>query len=841
MNNKKGARTAQNRDETGVAQQVQNLAVENAAANDPGFAKAFNKAGIIERPGFSKHHYGADNHSDASLFAHKVGGQWLGGFAYAIRSGACAGETMLPSVFDGRYGTRKRALADAASRLLASLQAKYPDTGRLNNTEAALVKKLRAWAQRFLPAEPAAEAESLPLAGKRFIDLFSGIGGFRLALEELGAECVLTCEIDKAARQTYAANFSTEGHPFPGDITRLSAGDVPDHDILVGGFPCQAFSTAGLRKGFADRRGKLFFEIARIVQEKLPALVILENVGNFLKLGNGKYARAAESVLAGLGYAVSHKTLKASDFGLPQNRERVFYVAIRRDCIKTATSFAFPLGTGCTLTVADLIEADVPAGRIGHDDITPDLTRDPRRPIKLIGRIRNLHQQTARVLSPDGIGPTLVTTKNGGGLYLIDGKARALTPRERARMMGFPDSYMLDNRITHACKQLGNSVAVPVVKAVALAAANDICFKPFQPVVAAANDAHLGESSPDGATGQKPKRLRKVKAPARKKDENSYLPWAGAKTWSRAVIEPHLPPFRKRALFPFGGVASDALGYADIFDELQIADINDDLVNAHRWITRNPEAAIRSLAPLFRKTGDANQTYLLRREAFNKMKRGTPKRARMFIYLLRHGWRGNCSYNRKGGFNTSFSYRKSFNLPVEAIRRFAAVLGKARFHHADMLSTLSLAGQGDVVFLDPPYRPKPGAKEQIQYTAKGFPVSTYREMVTAVEAAVRRGATVFAHDHLTRETLGLHPHATEILPVEVTRAFHKSGKVLEAIFIYRPRQVPSIRDGSKVAMANLQAANQPSFHPPRLERRVSGSDCVYAENASRTHHQITTR
>ena len=515
MHNNKGACTAQSRDETGVVQHQANMAAGKVAANDPGYAKAFNKAGIIEKPGFSKHHRGAGNCSDASLFAHKVSGQWLGGFAYAIRDGSCAGEAMLPSVFDGRYELRKLALADAASRLLASLQTKYPDTGRLSNAEAALVKKLREWAKRFLLGEPDIEAQSFHLAGK------SGAG-----------------------------------------------------------------------------------------------------------------------------------------------------------------------------------------------------------------------------------------------------------------------------------------------------------FKPFQPSLAAANDEHFNEGSQDRATGHKPERLRKVKAPARKNGEGSYLPWAGAKTWSRAIIEPHLPPNLKRAIFPFGGVASDALGYADIFDDLHIADVNDDLVNAHRWISRNPEAAIRSLKSLFRKTEDAKETYLFRRKTFNTMKRGTPERARMFIYLLRHGWRGHCSYNLKDEFNTSFGYRDSFELPVDAIRRFAAVLGKAKFRRADMLSTLSLAGRGDVVFLDPPYRPRKGAKEHKQYVAKGFPVSIYREMVTGVEAAVRRGATVFAHDHLTRETLGLHPRATEILPVEVNRTFHKAGKVMEAIFIYRPESGSRLVREAPVAARKQNAANDEAFRQHQFQQTL---------------------
>ena len=188
----------------------------------------------------------------------------------------------------------------------------------------------------------------------KFIELFSGIGGFRLGLEALGHKCVFSSEIDKYARQTYKANFGDEPH---GDITQIDAKDIPDHDILTGGFPCQAFSVAGHRKGFDDTRGTLFFEIARIIKYKKPEWLLLENVPGLLSHNQGQTFATIIQVLEQLGYGIDHKILNTKDFGPPQSRRRVFIVGkLGADLF---WKFAWPQPTLSGKCVADIMEAVV--------------------------------------------------------------------------------------------------------------------------------------------------------------------------------------------------------------------------------------------------------------------------------------------------------------------------------------------------------------------------------------------------------------------------------------------------------------------------------------------------
>ena len=172
------------------------------------------------------------------------------------------------------------------------------------------------------------------LKGKTFIDLFAGIGGFHLALESLGAKCVYASEIDKTARKIYEKNFVMKPD---GDITKISAKDIPNHHILCAGFPCQAFSISGKKKGFKDSRGIMFFEIARIVNIKRPEVIFLENVRTFATHEQGHTMQVVRDVLEGLGYTVYANVLNASDYGIPQKRERKYIV-----CFKKNVSFEFP-------------------------------------------------------------------------------------------------------------------------------------------------------------------------------------------------------------------------------------------------------------------------------------------------------------------------------------------------------------------------------------------------------------------------------------------------------------------------------------------------------------------
>ena len=173
--------------------------------------------------------------------------------------------------------------------------------------------------------------------GYRFIDLFAGIGGFHLALESFGARCVYANEWDKFAQDVYYSNFGIRPE---GDITKVDESTIPDHDILCAGFPCQAFSISGKRLGFNDSRGTLFFDVARIVREKRPRVVFMENVKNFASHDGGNTIRVVEATMRELGYSFHYAVLNAVDYGVPQKRERVYMVCFRNDI--DDSRFAFP-------------------------------------------------------------------------------------------------------------------------------------------------------------------------------------------------------------------------------------------------------------------------------------------------------------------------------------------------------------------------------------------------------------------------------------------------------------------------------------------------------------------
>ena len=166
------------------------------------------------------------------------------------------------------------------------------------------------------------------LEGYKFIDLFAGLGGFRIALESLGAKCVYSNEWDKAVCQVYKDNF---GDYPDGDITKVDEKKIPDHDILCAGFPCQAFSISGNQRGFEDSRGTLFFDVARIVKEKKPKVVFMENVKNFASHDNGRTLMVVKKTMEQLGYSFFYQVLNAKDYGIPQKRERVYMVCFRKD------------------------------------------------------------------------------------------------------------------------------------------------------------------------------------------------------------------------------------------------------------------------------------------------------------------------------------------------------------------------------------------------------------------------------------------------------------------------------------------------------------------------------
>lgn len=308
----------------------------------------------------------------------------------------------------------------------------------------------------------------------RFIDLFAGIGGFRIGLERLGGECVFSSEIDKHAAATYERNF---GHKPAGDITKIAAADVPDHDLLCGGFPCQPFSVSGKQLGFEDARGTLFFEVMRLVSEKRPKVVFLENVANYVRHQGGKTLERTVGMLEESGYATKWQVLNASDYGVPQARKRLYIVGIRKDVAKREFQFPLPLGKTARLKDCLLPGARVEAMRIDRDDIyltkseaeiAEALQRRPNKPLQ-IGYI-NKGGQGERIYSIEGHAITLSAYGGGAaaktGAYLVNGCVRKLHPEECRRLMGFPEGYRIDSRNQQAYKQFGNAVVADVIEAI---------------------------------------------------------------------------------------------------------------------------------------------------------------------------------------------------------------------------------------------------------------------------------------------------------------------------------------------------------------------------------------
>jgi len=309
----------------------------------------------------------------------------------------------------------------------------------------------------------------------KYIDLFAGIGGFHQAMDSFGGECVFASEWDKEAARTYYENYSI----LPaGDITKIAESEIPSHEMLCAGFPCQPFSISGKQKGFEDTRGTLFFDIARIVKYHKPKVLLLENVRNFEKHDNGNTLRTVVETLTDLGYLISYKVLNASHFGLPQNRERIFIVGFRKEL--NIYNFKFPQPSQKKVCLLDILEKNPKDAKIVDRPDTVftkrfepkvDLFGElelPNKPVQ-IGYV-NKGGQGERIYSPYGHAITLSAYGGGAGaktgLYYIDGVIRKLSPRECARAQGFPDSFKIISSLTQSYKQFGNSVAVNVLKAI---------------------------------------------------------------------------------------------------------------------------------------------------------------------------------------------------------------------------------------------------------------------------------------------------------------------------------------------------------------------------------------
>lgn len=301
----------------------------------------------------------------------------------------------------------------------------------------------------------------------RFIDLFCGIGGFRFAAEQvfskygLPSKCVFSSDIDSYAREAYKANFGE--YPF-GDITQIDENDIPDHDILFAGFPCQPFSIIGNGKGFDDTRGTLFFDIARILATKRPKGFILENVKQLIGHNKGKTLKKILQVLRDeLGYTVYYKSLNALDYGLPQKRERVIIVGFYEPMV-----FQFPLKQTNYVPLSEILEKKVDKKYYASDYI-----REKRWAEHTPAVSPSIwHENKAGHISSYPFSCAL----RAGASYnylLVDGKRR-LTPREMLRLQGFPDTFKIAVTESQTRKQAGNAVPVNIVRAV---------FESFLPIL----------------------------------------------------------------------------------------------------------------------------------------------------------------------------------------------------------------------------------------------------------------------------------------------------------------------------------------------------------------------
>lgn len=293
----------------------------------------------------------------------------------------------------------------------------------------------------------------------KYIDLFAGIGGMRIPFDELGGECVFTSEFDKYAQQTYEANFNEMPD---GDIRNIDLEQIPKHDLLLAGFPCQAFSHAGLKKGFDDTRGTLFFDIAKILKMHKPKAFLLENVKGLKSHDGGYTFKKIIDTLNSIGYqTLEHQVLNARDFGLPQNRERVFIVGFWKN-----TNFYFPKAPKTETRLGSILQKRVKDKYTISDKLWTSAIKRKERAIskgngfsyKLFNRDSIYTSTLSARYYKDGL-EILVEQKNKN--------PRRLTPLEARRLQGFPDNFVIPVSDTQAYKQFGNAVPVNVVREIA--------------------------------------------------------------------------------------------------------------------------------------------------------------------------------------------------------------------------------------------------------------------------------------------------------------------------------------------------------------------------------------
>jgi len=313
----------------------------------------------------------------------------------------------------------------------------------------------------------------------KFIDLFAGIGGFRTGFEKSGGSCVFSSEIDPHAQEMYTLNYNDE---LFSDITKVNEKEIPNHDVLLAGFPCQPFSIAGEKKGFNDTRGTLFFDIERILKEKRPKAIVLENVKHFKSHDKGNTLKVVLTALQELGYTTNWQVLNAKDFGVPQNRERTIIVGSLN-----GVKFDFSkLERKTTPSIKDILEEENESFEY-LDESEYTLIENPKRqPSGLIfvgylnknirtkgvrentEHLSRVHKQPNRIYSSEGTHPTLSSQESAGRYFIYhNGRVRKLTLKECYRLMGFSDDFKLIGSKAKLYNRIGNSIVVSMVEEIA--------------------------------------------------------------------------------------------------------------------------------------------------------------------------------------------------------------------------------------------------------------------------------------------------------------------------------------------------------------------------------------
>lgn len=310
-----------------------------------------------------------------------------------------------------------------------------------------------------------------------FIDLFAGIGGFRIPMQKNGGKCVFSSEFNPYAQKVYEANFGE--FPF-GDITKIPVELIPDHDVLCAGFPCQPFSISGKMRGFEDTRGTLIYNVFKIIDAKHPKVVFLENVKHLVHHDNGKTFKTILEGLDNLGYKTSYKILNSSDFGVAQNRERIIIIGTRDklfdfDKVKTLPRVVLRdiLDNPNTTTFEYLDEPytilkdvkEQPSGLIFIGYRNKNIRKAGVRPGT--EHLSRVHKQPNRIYSVDGIHPAIPSQETSGRFWIYDsGIVRKLTINECYKIMGFPANFIRSSSLSEQYRQIGNSVCVPMINSI---------------------------------------------------------------------------------------------------------------------------------------------------------------------------------------------------------------------------------------------------------------------------------------------------------------------------------------------------------------------------------------